>query len=121
MKHGVCGLDSLAGTLAVAHGVRIAFARTFVDGTGGFVTKMTFVPGRGQAHGSGMKPHPSRPEDVCRLDPDSANLRRQGRAVLTALGEHRLAREFVRRSLMLTDHEALSRLLLECLLRRRPR
>lgn len=48
-------------------------------------------------------------------------LQRQGEAVLVALGERRLAREFCRRARTATDRETLVAALLDCLDRRRPR
>lgn len=45
----------------------------------------------------------------------------QGRAVLCALGERGLAREFDRQARAATDRDALAELLLEFLLRRRVR
>lgn len=45
----------------------------------------------------------------------------QGRAVLTALGERRLAQEFCRRAQDAPDREAMVAALLDCLVRRRPR
>lgn len=53
--------------------------------------------------------------------PGLDGLLEQGRAVLRALGERGLAREFDRRAREASDREALAELLLEFLLRRRVR
>ena len=60
-------------------------------------------------------------EAPCSWDVETAvdGLRRQGCAVLRALGERGLAREFSRRARATTDREALAVLLLDFLLRRR--
>ncbi|WP_029458128.1 hypothetical protein [Solidesulfovibrio alcoholivorans] len=57
----------------------------------------------------------------CSWDVETAveGLRRQGCAVLRALGERRLAREFSRHARATTDREVLAVLLLDFLLRRR--
>ncbi|EFL51355.1 conserved hypothetical protein [Solidesulfovibrio fructosivorans JJ]] len=48
-------------------------------------------------------------------------LTRQGRAVLMALGERRLAREFCRLAGSASDRETLVAALLDCIVRRRVR
>ena len=77
---------------------------------------MTLVPACRRAHVTGMDQ-----EAPCSWDVETAvdGLRRQGCAVLRALGERRLAREFSRRARGTTDREALAVLLLDFLLRRR--
>lgn len=54
-------------------------------------------------------------------DAERDGLRRQGRAVLCALGERGLAREFDRRADSAPDRDALAELLLDCLRRRKAR
>ncbi len=78
--------------------------------------QMTLVPAGPGAHETGMKHDTARCWDI---ETASDGLRRQGCAVLRALGERRLAREFSRRARATADREALAALLLDFLLRRR--
>jgi hypothetical protein len=94
----------------------VAVARPFVDASGPFVTQTTLVPACAVAHETGMKHDAPRFWDV---ETAADGLRRQGCAVLRALGERRLAREFTRRARATADREALAVLLLDFLLRRR--
>ncbi|MEA5089674.1 hypothetical protein [Solidesulfovibrio sp.] len=69
----------------------VAVARPFVDANGPFVMQMTLVPAGPGAHETGMKHDTARCWDI---ETASDGLRRQGCAVLRALGERRLARDF---------------------------
>jgi len=94
-------------------GGRIAFARTFVDGLGPFVTQTSLVPERAASHGRGME----RERDQTPLaEAGREALLREGRAVLATLGGRRLAREFCRRAAAVPTREALAELLLEYIL-----
>ncbi|UJX40340.1 hypothetical protein K9F62_16790 [Desulfovibrio sp. JY] len=69
----------------------------------------------------GMVAKPSVPSAGQPEDPGQAGLLRQGRDVLRALGERRLAREFCRRAGSAPDREALIAAFLDCIVRRRDR